>query len=262
MSYGNYALKLGDNDGKPCDATPKPPKWGGNEITSSPTTYMCATPTDGAAPTIGLPTHVQDMQADLSELGFLIVGTPDGDFGRGTEWAVREFQIYAKMVQVAKVKDSAKNTAGDAFPADSNNTTDATIPNYSTDYTAAVAAVAASGSTPASPAVPAISKYVDSLESVANGQVYTGRISGVVNQATRDAIEYWLENDYRCPVVIEDWTTNKNTGVRTSLKKCNLWNKTEGSASGRAHAYDFTSHYNYPSTRSATDANIFTSEIS
>ena len=261
MAYGNYNLKRGDNDGKPCDANPKPPKWGGNEITSSPTTYTCATPLEGAAPTIGLPTHVKDMQDDLSELGFLMVGTPDGDFGRGTEWAVREFQIYAKMTQVAKVKDSAKNSAGDAYPADSNNTTVATIPNYSTDYTAAVAAVAASGTIPASPAVPAISKYVDSLESTANGQVYTGRISGVVNEETRNAIEYWLENDYRCPVVIEAW--NRTNGVRSTLYQSNIWKYNDmTSTAPRIYFRDFTNTYTYPASKPQSQYHVVSEYVS
>ena len=46
--------------------------------------------------------HVQQLQQDLRDLGFLLVGNPDGVLGRKTEWAVREFQIYAKMEYVAK----------------------------------------------------------------------------------------------------------------------------------------------------------------
>lgn len=47
-------------------------------------------------------TFVTALQQDLRELGFHIVGNPDGDFGLKTFWAVREFQIYAKMDFVAK----------------------------------------------------------------------------------------------------------------------------------------------------------------
>lgn len=260
MAYGNYDLQRGDKDGKPCFNPPQLPKWGGNEITSGPTTFQCSTPSSGAGVTLSIPEHVEELQENLLELGFLIVGAPDGIFGRGVEWAVREFQIYAKMAQVAKVKTGAqyRDAVGDSFWAssplndDPNITSDdvpagSVIPTYKTDIVP--------GSNPP------ISKYVDSLESVANGQVYTGRISGVVNQATRNAIEYWLENDYRCPVVIEDWTTDSNTGTRSTLKKCNLWKKTEGTASGRSFAYDFTNHYIYPSTRNPKSANILGKRI-
>ncbi len=46
--------------------------------------------------------HIKQLQRDLAELGFLIVGNDDGDYGLKTEWAVREFQIYSKMKFVAK----------------------------------------------------------------------------------------------------------------------------------------------------------------
>jgi len=70
--YGGYDLKRDDNDAQR--------RWAGRD------------PVDAANPPAG--SHVQQ---DLVELGFAIIGNPDGDFGRTTEWAVREFQIYAKM---------------------------------------------------------------------------------------------------------------------------------------------------------------------
>lgn len=45
--------------------------------------------------------HVEQLQRDLRDLGIKIAGKPDGSFGFGTECAVREFQIYAKMPNVA-----------------------------------------------------------------------------------------------------------------------------------------------------------------
>lgn len=45
---------------------------------------------------------VQLLQQDLAELGFSLVGTPDGIFGLHTEWAVRELQLYAKMDNIAQ----------------------------------------------------------------------------------------------------------------------------------------------------------------
>jgi Putative peptidoglycan binding domain len=47
--------------------------------------------------------EVKLMQQDLYDCGFTFVGTPaDGAFGRHTAWAVREFQIYSKMAQIAE----------------------------------------------------------------------------------------------------------------------------------------------------------------
>lgn len=55
------------------------------------------------------PEETQRLQRDLHELGFRLVGEPSGTFGRLTYWALREFQIYAAMDQVAK-EDAAQET--------------------------------------------------------------------------------------------------------------------------------------------------------
>lgn len=50
-----------------------------------------------------LPTYdVRQLQADLAELGFGLVGRADGIAGRRTRWALREFQSYAKMKYLAQ----------------------------------------------------------------------------------------------------------------------------------------------------------------
>jgi hypothetical protein len=46
-------------------------------------------------------TDVTQLQDDLRELGFAIIDDPAGTFGLTTEWAVREFQIYAKSRFIA-----------------------------------------------------------------------------------------------------------------------------------------------------------------
>ena len=69
-AYGGHDLQRGDNDDRRV--------WGG-EAGGVPGSY------------------VDSLQWDLNELGFRGVGNPDGDFGRRTEWAIREFQIYAGM---------------------------------------------------------------------------------------------------------------------------------------------------------------------
>ena len=73
--YGGHALQFGDDDAAL--------RWGG---------VAEAGPVDD---------HVRQLQADLAELGYGLVGAADGGFGIGTEQAVREFQIYAKMRFIA-----------------------------------------------------------------------------------------------------------------------------------------------------------------
>jgi hypothetical protein len=64
--------------------------------------------------------------------------------------------------------------------------------------------------------------YADRLRPVVTGAFrYSGPISGVVNAATRGALEHWIENDWRCPVVIEAWSM-KN-GRRSALRAENIW---------------------------------------
>jgi hypothetical protein len=64
---------------------------------------------------MGLPPaiHVRDLQNDLLTLGFSLIGNADGVFGRTTEWAVREFQIYAKMEFVARIDPDLKDKIPD-----------------------------------------------------------------------------------------------------------------------------------------------------
>lgn len=131
--------------------------------------------------------HVKQLQADLWELGFwfrgmiesgnysfvpgsqsnLTTGNASGDFHAVTEWAVREFQIYAKRETVAQ------HTAG------GND------------------------------------RYVDNLEAVANDATYEGDVSGVLNEETAKRIQYWLENDWRCPVVMEKITDEDTVRTET-----------------------------------------------
>ncbi len=50
---------------------------------------------------VGTNTFVRDRKAELSELGFGELGPADNSYARRARWAVREFQIYAKMTQIA-----------------------------------------------------------------------------------------------------------------------------------------------------------------
>lgn len=77
--YGGFDLRRGDRDPRPGRA----PVWGGKQRS-------------------GQRTHVAALQENLRHLGFQLVGGVDGGFGRRTETAVREFQIYAGMKRVAR----------------------------------------------------------------------------------------------------------------------------------------------------------------
>jgi peptidoglycan hydrolase-like protein with peptidoglycan-binding domain len=241
MLYGNHDLQRGDNDGSP--AANRAPRWGGTNNPRPPSAPNAQTPQNRGGATVAIPQHVRQLQNDLRTLGFLFIASADGDFGRTTEWAVREFQIYAGMANVAQVNvprlHGWRPQAGTTTPE-----------------------VVALGLRPNSN--PPESFHVGSLDRVANASRYTGPISGVVNQRTRDAIDYWLQHNYRCPVVIEAWQVAAATGQRTipATNGINIWNYnqiTQGvirDAQRRVTAYvrmfsrDFSRYYTYPTTRS------------
>lgn len=115
-SYGGYDLKSGDKDAGTV--------YAGKKRTAAAGDTLPAADAKG---------FVRELQDDLAELGFA-VGTPDGDFGRMTKWAVREFQIHAKMDNIAV------ETAGSGAPAryvDRLSATANTIP-----YTGPISGVA------------------------------------------------------------------------------------------------------------------------
>lgn len=201
-------------------------RWGAENNPSYTATLESSENNKDSVVSTKLPEPILELQKDLKKLGFLIVGTPNGVFTRETEWAVREFQIYAKMDQVARVKAELQETALDKIIVPKDQETN-------------------------------ISPYVYSLESVVNGQKYTGNVSGVVNQQTRTAIEYWLQNHYRCPVVADVWSpkkdpkTNKTT-YHLNKDKSNAWLAKDLANKDRVYIRDFTSYYDYPTTRSST----------
>lgn len=247
MLYGNHDLQRGDNDGSP--AANRAPRWGGVNNPRPPAPATAQTPQNRGGATVAIPQHVRQLQNDLRTLGFLFIANADGDFGRTTEWAVREFQAYASLANVAQVNigrlQGWRPQAGTTAPE-----------------------VAALGLRPNSN--PPESFHVGSLDRVANGSRYTGPISGVVNQRTRTAIDHWLQNNYRCPVVIEAWQVTPATGQRTTpaANGINIWNYnqiTQGAirdANRRVTAYvrmfarDFSRYYTYPATRSQDEYQV------
>lgn len=190
MRYGCHDLRRGDRD-QGVGGAANARIWGG--VTGA-VVSLCpgaqAQVAPGAANAPNLPQHVRLLQEDLRTLGFLVVGAPSGDFDMHTEWAMREFQAYAKMTHVARVR-----------PAAPQNT------HQGAHLVAALGQLAGSS--------PPVSVYVDSLEQVQNNGVNAGLVSGMVSAVTRQAIEQWLQEERRCTVVIEAWEVFR--GNRTSL---------------------------------------------
>lgn len=138
---------------------------------------------------------VRRLQRDLAELGFTVVGPADGYFGRFTAWAVREFQAYAAMAQVAV--ESPRR-----------------------------AAIYADGLSPVSTA----------------SRRYAGPISGVVDAATGDALQHWLDSRWRCPVVVEAWRLRN--GRRDRPAATNIWRHDEvPDSAARMYARDLSGHF-------------------
>jgi len=251
MKYGNFDLRRGDHDGNSQQNTP--PRWGGvdNPAIQQETAETGPVGTSSSTVSLTIPEHVRHLQEDLQTLGFTIIGTPDGSFGKSSEWAVREFQIYARMAHVARVKE---NKIGQLLLTSTG--TSKLVNHREIYHDSSAHVVVQAGQAPNTPGSTDELKsyYVDSLEQVANGHFYTGPVGGVVDSGTRAAIEFWLENHYRCPVVIEAWSVNQS-GARTALSDggSNLWKHNSFTSSApRIFVRDFTQYYTHPATRPAS----------
>ena len=219
--YGGYALRRGAHDvtidgetsiadshealpdgiepiGVPCM-----PRDGGPLATV--TMDLCAI----GPQVVSLPAYVRRLQHDLRVLGFRMIreGEVTGFFGRVTEWAVREFQIYAGMERVARLRDNVN---------------------------------------------PAL-EYVRQLEPVENTRVYDGPVSGELNTGTRRCLMHWIENAYRCPVVITARTGRgyadvyDGNGLAAGTTADNLWRHDDLQDSApRVFAVDVTGYYDIP----------------
>lgn len=235
MLYGNYDLQRGDHDGSP--ARNRPPRWGGHD-NPLPPEQSAETPMGAGGATIAVAGHVQQLQRDLRELGFGAISSPDGDFGRHTQWAVREFQIYARMDRVAAL-DVVRlhELTGDPSAGES------------------AYEVAALGTAPGQD--PPASYYVATLSQVENLVPYNGPISGVVNEETRNAIRLWLDRNYRCPLVIEAWNMTRGARTSTFENGVNIWRHDEITSSAPRMFYrDFSGYYDYPETRGVDDYHV------
>lgn len=183
---------------------------------------------------VKLPQPIHMTQFVLFELGYWIVqgadgwtaeGTtqtrktyrPDGGFGRMTQWALREFQCHAKMPKAAQ-EDVASQEA-----------------RYLTRLFTKPA-VALTGA----------ARYADD-----------GRVSGALNQATRDALQNWADGALRCPVLVYASNDGRGGGVDLSrVAKENIWLYNDNpSDAERIFALDFSENYTLPAAYGGTVSN-------
>jgi hypothetical protein len=96
-------------------------------------------------------------------------------------------------------------------------------------------------------------RYVDRLAQIVIPQAnrYTGRVSGVLNQRTRQLLQHWVDNRWRCPVVAEAWNMQGNN--RSTLAQANVWRHDEVPAGRRVYVRDFTEYYDFPADRNRND---------
>jgi hypothetical protein len=93
---------------------------------------------------------------------------------------------------------------------------------------------------------------IDSLEQTTNTKKYTGPVIENVTKEIIGLIHHWLDNNYRCPVVVEVWNTINKQITRTSLIKSNIWHYDDsqlGDSSQKMFVKDFTNYYDIPITR-------------
>lgn len=194
--YSGLNLKLGDSDTKKIFEGKKR-----TDITGNP---------------------IKQLQADLKSLGIGLIGTPDGGFGFDTECAVREFQIYAKMPNIAHQPQGAMRK----------------ILQKSRGLLAAPV-------------------YGEDFWEVTNTDKYTGEVNGVANSEVRRLIKKWKENSWRIPVIIQAWTIKSGNREKIFSKKDNIWKYNEvKSTAPRMYVKDFSGYYTFPTTRRANDLNV------
>jgi len=104
-------------------------------------------------------------------------------------------------------------------------------------------------------------RYQERLAQVAvpEGHRYTGPVCGVLNERTRELLQHWLDNRWRCPVVIEAWNVG-DSGNRTTIhgQSYNLWRYDSGPVGNFQngpfiYARDFSQYYALPLMRARDD---------
>jgi hypothetical protein len=155
---------------------------------------------------------VRQLQTDLKSVGIGLIGKPDGGFGFDTECAVREFQIYATMPQIAhqpqgamrKILQKSRGLLAD--------------PIYGEDFW-----------------------------DVPNTDKYTGEVNGVANDEVRRLLQKWKDNSWRIPVIVQAWTIKNGDRDKIFNKKGNIWKYNEVTAGApRMYVKDLSGYYTFP----------------
>jgi hypothetical protein len=240
--YGGFVLQLFDHDWR-ADA---PAVYGGElrkVIFDKPIKTPAAAGTGGAAGSSNVQDQDTRMVAKLRRhlwtLGFWVFPRINKDgviepeasdtFDWRVEWAVREFQVAASMPNVA-VQDIKKK--------------------------------------PTEKEIQMPGKYLSTLSAKKNDKVFDEHPSGAVTTNTAEAIKYWLDKNYRCPLVIQAIRMKDVPGSEAEAKKGkkgkkgkgkkskkipdavhteNIWRHDEVVASGvQMYAWDFSGHYEFP----------------
>lgn len=146
---------------------------------------------------------VRLLQDELAAFGFRIEMAP-GVFDLKTEWAVREFQLYAALPKGA-IQD------GD----------------------------------PQKP-YPLQLSQID----VPEAERYHGRISGTVNEQTRECMLRWKQNPQRrCPVVVTACTEDAVGKLVPLIGWENLWHPDQNQPESRVYVRDLSSAYEIPAAQ-------------
>ncbi len=226
LMYGGFLLQLGDHD-----LREKEPAVYGGLIRKPIFKDMKAAVAPGATSgnLINRVNLVAALRDNLWHLGFWVFArqqTGKGGvvrpvasdaFDWQTAWAVREFQIAASMPNVA-VEDVNKKPSEDEAKKKGS--------------------------------------YLSRLSAKPNDKVFNNPPCGVVTSETANLIEYWIEQHYRCPVVIQAMkmvpgpkpkAKKKAPLVIDSVRVENIWRHDEVTAANtKMYAWDFSGHYDFP----------------
>lgn len=93
-------------------------------------------------------------------------------------------------------------------------------------------------------------RYLDRLVPQMNDKkrAEDARVTGVATDEIFSLVDYWVRNNWRCPVVVEarDW----RSGTANPIRAENIWDKDEYQMRGvRMYVKDFTSYYTLPSSQ-------------
>jgi hypothetical protein len=235
--YGGFQLKFGDHD--PLGDIPA--VFGGKRrktIFAGSKDAVCATGRRSGNTMNCTDRMVEFLRDDLRALGFRAFPpkpkkvakgavNPESLFDWQTEWAVREFQIAAAMPNVAVEDPKKKPSDEDAKKK---------------------------------------GRYLSRLTAKTNDTKFKDdHPTGEVTPETARAIKHWLDNHYRCPVVIQAMQTvtvlgPKRKGKKREKKKErqilseNVWRYDEiPHSSPEMHAWDFSGYYDIPAGHSNED---------